>query len=197
MAKNITVTLPKGVAVWPELNEVDIYQPVDKKGRPSGAEKRRFITRLEFNDEDHRKVDAYLKKVLKDHDMEGGKLPWRDEKKDGKKTGKKHLEMTSGEKYPPPFIDSRGNEIPRNKVKVGGGSILKVDVTVNVYTGFGGGINLYINDVMIVELKQLQLNKMASEEGGFVYEGAADDDNEDDDGAPKTPHDLDDDDLPF
>lgn len=198
MAKKITVTLPKGVAVWPKLNEVDVYQPLDKKGKPNGAEKRRFITRLEFNDEDHRKVDAYLKKVLKDHDMEDGKLPWRDEKKDGKKTGKKHLEMTSGEKYPPPFIDSRGNEIPRSKVKVGGGSVLKVDVTVNVYTGLGGGINLYMNDVMIVELKQRERNKMAAEEGGFVYDGDADDDNEDDDGAPEAPSSTDlDDDIPF
>jgi hypothetical protein len=188
------------VAIWPKLNEVDVYQPVDKKGKPSGAEKRRFITRLEFNDEDHRKVDAYLKKILADNDMEGGKLPWREEKKDGKKTGKKHLEMTSGEKYPPPFIDSKGNEIPRSKVKIGGGSVLKIDVTVNPYTGFGGGINLYMNDVMIVELKQRERNKMAVEEGGFVYDGDADDDSEDldDTGAPEAPSSQDlDDDIPF
>jgi hypothetical protein len=198
MSKKITVTLPKGVAVWPKLNEVDVYQPVDKKGKPNGAEKRRFITRLAFNDEDFRKVDAYLKKQLADHDMEDGKLPWRDEKKDGKKTGKKHLEMTSGEKYPPPFLDSRGNEIPRSKVKIGGGSVLKVDVTVNVYTGFGGGINLYMNDVMIVELKQRARNKMEAEEGGFVYEGSDEDDSSDDDaGAPETPSNDMDDDIPF
>jgi hypothetical protein len=198
MAKKITVTLPKGIAVWPKLNEVDVYQPVDKKGKPSGAEKRRFITRLEFNDEDHRKVDAYLKKILAEHDMEDGKLPWREEKKDGKKTGKKHLEMTSGEKYPPMFIDSKGNEIPRSKIKVGGGSVLKVDVTVNVYTGFGGGINLYMNDVMIVELKQRERNKMAVEEGGFVYEGNDDDSDDNDDGAPESPSSTDlDDDIPF
>jgi hypothetical protein len=198
MAKKITVTLPKGVAIWPKLNEVDVYQPVDKKGKPSGAEKRRFITRLEFNDEDHRKVDAYLRKILKDNDMEDGKLPWREEKKDGKKTGKKHLEMTSGEKYPPPFIDSKGNEIPRSKVKVGGGSVLKIDVTVNPYTGFGGGINLYMNDVMIVELKQRERNKMAVEEGGFVYDGdASDEDDNDDTGAPETPSTDLDDDIPF
>ena len=201
MAKKITVTLPKGVAVWPKLNEVDVYQPKDKKGNPNGAVKRRFITRLEFNDEDHRKVDTYLKKVLADNDMEGAHLPWKDEKKDGKKTGKKHLEMTSGEKYPPPFIDSKGNEIPRSKVKIGGGSILKIDVTVNPYTGFGGGINLYMNDIMIVELKQRERNKMAVEEGGFVYDGSGDEDDSedlDDAGAPKNPGDLDDEaDLPF
>lgn len=200
MAKKLSVTLPKGVAVWPKLNEVDVYQPVDKKGKPSGAEKRRFITRLEFNDEDHRKVDAYLKKVLADNDMEDGKLPWRDEKKDGKKTGKKHLEMTSGEKYPPPFIDSKGNEIPRSKVKIGGGSVLKIDVTINPYTGFGGGINLYMNDVMIVELKQRSRNKMEVEEGGFVYDSSDDSDSEDldDTGAPESPTSQDmDDDIPF
>jgi len=200
MAKRITVTLPKGIAVWPKLNEVDVYQPVDKKGKPSGDVKRRFITRLEFNDEDHRKVDAYLKKILADNDMEGANLPWKPEKKDGKKTGKMHLEMTSGEKFPPPFIDSRGNEIPRSRVKIGGGSVLKIDVTINLYTGFGGGINLYMNDIMIVELKQRERNKMAVEEGGFVYDGSGDEDESedlDDVGAPEAPHDLDDSDLPF
>ncbi|MFI4971117.1 MAG: hypothetical protein ACHP7H_00440 [Hyphomicrobiales bacterium] len=201
MAKKISVTLPKGAAVWPKLNEVDVYQPVDKKGKPSGAEKRRFITRLEFNDEDHRKVDAYLRKQLADNDMEGGKLPWRDEKKDGKKTGKKHLEMTSGEKFPPPFIDSKGNDIPRSKVKIGGGSILKINVTVNPYTGFGGGINLYMNDVMIVELKQRVRNQIEAEENGFVYDGnASGDDSEDldDTSAPESPSNQDtDDDIPF
>lgn len=196
MAKKISVTLPRATAIWPKLNEVDVYQPVDKKGKPSGAEKRRFLTRLEFDDEGFRKVDAYLKECLADADMVGGKLPW---KKD-KKTGAYHLEATSGEAYPPPFIDSKGNDIPRSKVNIGGGSILKVNVTVNLYTGFGGGINLYINNVMVVELKQRVANHIEAEEGGYVYEGGADDSDEagtDNAGPPERQSTDMDDDIPF
>lgn len=197
MTKKITTTLPKAIAVWPKLNEVDVYQPLDKNGRPKGEEKRRFLTRLEFNDEDHRKVDTYLKGVLKDHDLEGCKLPW---KKD-KKNGKLHLEVASGEAYPPPFVDAKGREVPRSKVKIGGGSVLKVGVTVNPYTGFGGGINLYINFIQIIELKKPRTIEVEAEEG-FSYDGSDDsDDDAGEVGAPDAPHsakgaDMDDD-IPF
>jgi hypothetical protein len=198
MAKRVSIILPRCTAVFPKLNEVDVYQPVDKKGRPSGAEKRRFLTRMEFNDEDHRKVDAYLKKCLVDFDLEDGKLPWKEEKKDKKPTGKLFLEATSGEDYPPPFYDAKGNEVPRSKVKIGGGSIIKVDVTVNPYTGFGGGINLYINSVQIIELKQRSTNRFEAEEGGFVFnEDHTDGDDEGDTGAPSRPSQDMDDDIPF
>src|SRR5580704_12923796 len=50
MAKKVTIILPAGIAVWPMLDQVDVYQPTDKKGRPSGAAKRRFITRVKYND---------------------------------------------------------------------------------------------------------------------------------------------------
>jgi hypothetical protein len=200
MTKKVSIILPRCTAVWPKLNEVDVYQPVDKKGRPSGAEKRRFLTRMEFNDEDHRKVDDFLKKQLKAFDLEDGKLPWKEEKRDGKKTGKLHLEATSGADYPPPFFDAKGNEVPRSKVKIGGGSIIKVDVTVNPYTGFGGGINLYINSVQVIELKQRSTNRFEVEEGGFVFSEdhtSNDEDETSDDGASKaTSHDMDDD-IPF
>lgn len=194
MAKKVTIILPRATAVWPKLNEVDVYQPVDKKGKPSGAEKRRFLTRLKFEDADHVKVDAFLKKALKDFDIEDGKLPW---KKD-KKTGELHLEATSGEDYPPPFFDAKGNEVPRSKVKIGGGSTIKLDVTVNPYTGFGGGINLYINSVQLIELKQRAASRFEAEEGGFVFseDHTSDEDGDEDVGAPKRP-DLDDSDLPF
>lgn len=194
MTKKITVTLPRATAIWPKLNEIDVYQPVDKKGKPSGAEKRRFITGLEFNDDDHRKVDAYLKKCLKDLDLEDGKLPW---KKD-KKTGKLHLQATSGEDYPPPFVDAKGNEVPRSKVKIGGGSVLKLGVSVNGYTGFGGGINLYINFVQIIELKKSARTIQVEAEEGFTYDGdASDDDDSTDLGAPDAPSTDLDDDIPF
>jgi hypothetical protein len=182
MAKKITILLPAGTAIWPKLNEVDVYQPVDKKGRPNGAEKRRFLTRIKFNDEDHRKVDAYLKKVAKDVlGDEDAKLPW---KKD-KKTGELHLEATSGEKYRPPVWDAKNRAVP-DSVIIGGGSTIRLDVTVNAYEGFGGGINLYINAVQLLDLKQSARGKSSFEEAeGFSYTG---DDDADEDKSPFDPH---------
>jgi hypothetical protein len=165
MAKKVTIILPAGIAVWPKLDQVDVYQPTDKKGKPSGAEKRRFITRVKYNDEDHRKVDDFLKQCLKDFDLEDGKLPW---KKD-RKTSELTLEATSGEKYRPPVFDAKNREVPA-KVIIGGGSTIKLDVTVNPYTGFGGGINLYINSVQLLDLKQRDANRFEETEG-FTYGG--------------------------
>jgi hypothetical protein len=173
MAKKVTIILPAGIAVWPKLDQADVYQPTDKKGRPSGAEKRRFITRVKFNAEDHRKVDDFLKQCLKDFDLKDGKLPW---KKD-KKTGEPTLEATSGEKHRPPVFDARNRKVPANVI-IGGGSTIKLDVTVNAYTGFGGGINLYINSVQLLDLKQPEANRFEETEG-FTYSG--DDGDEADD----------------
>jgi len=187
MADKITKILPAGIAVFPKLNEIDVYQPLDKKGRPNGAQKRRFITRVKFSDEDHRKVDAYLKKVAKEllPDVENPKLPW---KKD-KKTGDLSLEATSGEKYRPPVFDAKNNKVPENVV-IGGGSTLKLDVTVNAYEGFGGGINLYMRAVQLLDLKQSDFGKSSFEEAeGFSYSG----DEDESEGSPFDPSEGDDD----
>jgi hypothetical protein len=173
MAKKVTIVLPAGIAVWPKLDQVEVYQPTDKKGRPSGAEKRRFITRVKYNDQDHRKVDDFLKQCLKDFDLEDGKLPW---KKD-KKTGGLTLEATSDDR--PPVFDATNRKVPA-KVIIGAGSTIKLDVTVNPYTGFGGGINLYINSVQLLDLKQRDANRFEKTEG-FTYGGDDDDGDDDDD----------------
>ena len=172
MATKVTIILPAGIAVWPKLGEVDVYQPTDKKGRPRGAAKRRFIARVKYNDEDRREVDDFLKQCLKNFNLEDGKLPW---KKD-RKTGELTLEATSGEKYLPPVFDAKNRKVPA-KVIIGGGSTIKLDVTVNPYTGFGGGINLYINCVQLLDLKQHDGNRFEETEG-FTCDD--DDDDEDD-----------------
>ncbi|WP_456723016.1 hypothetical protein [Bradyrhizobium sp. USDA 4350] len=175
--------------MWPKLNEVDVYQPVDKKGRPSGAEKRRYIVNLKFSDADHRAVDEWLDGLLKEFDLEDGKKPW---KKD-KKTGELTLVATSGEDYRPTVYDAKKQEVPVT-VKIGGGSIGKVYVTVNPYTGFGGGINLYINSLQLLELKQRDENPFDEEEG-FASNGSSKSDDDEDQGGPEGTED--DEDIPF
>lgn len=192
MTKKIKKVLPVATLVWPKLNEVDVYQPVDKKGRPSGAEKRRFIANLKFNDEDHRAVDAWLDEVMKQFDVEDGKKPW---KKD-KKTGELTLTVTSGEDYRPAAFDAKRNEIPFGPdfPKVSGGTKAKAYVTVNPYTGFGGGVNLYLNSYQILELVTRDgANPFEEEEGFAASKRNAD---SDDQGGPEGTED-DEDDIPF
>ena len=178
-------TLPTGTLVWPKLNEIDVFKP------KNGKEKRRFITNIKFSDEDHRKVDAYLKKIMAAGGQPNGQLPW---KKD-KKTGELTLQATSGEKYPPALLDAKGNELPRAKFQVGGGTIAKVNVTTNVYDGFGGGLNLYLNFVQITDFKAKQRFQVEAEDG-FTYTGD-DDEGPADTSAPEAPDTDMDDDIPF
>jgi hypothetical protein len=189
MTKKIKKVLPAAINVWPKLNEVDVYQPVDKKGRPSGAEKRRFITNLKFNDADHREVDAWLDEMMKKFDVEDGKKPW---KKD-KKTGELTLTVTSGEDYKPAAFDAMKNEIAdKDLPKISGGTVTKNYVTVNPYTGFGGGINLYLNSYQILELVTNGGANPFEEEEGFTAskknasasEDSSDADDEDEDDIP-------------
>jgi hypothetical protein len=189
MTKKIKKVLPAATNVWPKLNEVDVYQPVDKKGRPSGAEKRRYITNLKFNDEDFRTVDAWLDEMMKQFDVEDGKKPW---KKD-KKTGELTLTVTSGEDYKPAAFDAARNPIdPKDLPKISGGTVTKNYVTVNPYTGFGGGINLYLNSYQILELVTKDGANPFEEEEGFKATKR----NDADQGGPEGTED-DEDDIPF
>lgn len=172
MSKKDRFITPVGVAVWPKLNEVDVYQPTDKKGRPSGAEKRRYITGISFEAEDLAKVQKFLKAKAKEllPDVEDPKLPIKKDKKDGTL----RLEATSGEKYRPALFDAKNNKLPPTVV-VGGGSKIRLDCTVNAYEGFGGGINLYINAVQVLELVEGGQSKSNFDEAeGFSYEGGDD-----------------------
>jgi hypothetical protein len=157
--KKIRKVLPTGTAVYPKLNSIDVYQPLDKKGRPNGPEKRRYMTYIKYDDENHRKVDAWLKKVAEEAGVSDGKLPW---KKD-KKTDELWLVATSGEKYQPLIVDAKNRKMPNSKV-IGGGSKITPSVTVNAYDGFGGGINLYLNAVQVIDLKESDFGKSPFEE---------------------------------
>ena len=169
MAK-ITKTLPAAVAVFPKLDKVDVYQPKNAKGQASGPEKRTWNTRLKFNDEDHREVDNWLKKLAKDAGLKTvANWPW---KKD-KKTGEITLHVSSGEQYKPGLYDAKNQ--PLDGVTIGGGSILKTNVSPFVYEGLGGGIKLYLNAVQVVTLERGANNGVSpfdEEEDGYVAEAA-------------------------
>lgn len=183
MPKKITEILPEGIAVFPKLQEVDVYQPKDKHGNPKGAPKRTFKTGIKFNDENHRKVDAWLEKCAKQLGAGPGR-PWRKDKK----TGELSLSVSTGEKYPPLLVDAKNRPIPADKI-IGGGSTIKVKVSVNDYEPQGGGINLYLSAVQVIDLKENDWGKSpfdATEGYEAPEEGA-------DEASPFDPHTGDDD----
>lgn len=155
MAKKISKTLPAGIAVFPKLDKVDIYQQLDKNGKPKGEPKRTWQTRVKFSDADHVAVDKWLKQIAKDNDLPAtAKLPWHKDKKTGELT----LQASSGEQYKPGLYGANNARLPAN-VAIGGGSKIKINVTVFPYEGLGGGIKLYLNAVQVLELQESTFGK--------------------------------------
>jgi hypothetical protein len=168
MAK-ITKTLPEGTAVFPKLDKVDVYQPKNAKGQNSGEEKRTWNTRVKYGDEDHRAIDAWLKKLAKDAGLTSvANWPW---KKD-KKTGELTLMVSSGEEYKPGLYDAKNKKLPEGTV-IGGGSRIKVNVSPFVYEGLGGGIKLYLNAVQVIKLERGGANGVSPFEEEEGYEAPA------------------------
>lgn len=177
MAKKPKIILPPGVAVFPKLNVVDVYQPVDKKGRPSGAQKRQYITYVRYEPEVLAKVKETIRKAALDlgvdaDEIDNIKMPFKKIKK-GKDSKEKEevLKATSGEKFRPAGFDGKNNKLPGGVI-IGGGSVIRLDVTPNFYEGFGGGVNLYMNMYQVLKLVEGGETKSSFEETeGFVYDG--------------------------
>lgn len=188
MAKKERFITPAGIAVWPKLDVPDVYQPLDKQGKPKGAAKTQYIIRVKFSDADLAKVTAYVEKKTEELSPGGKNSPLVKDKKTGEIT----LKATSGAKYRPACWDSKNKRIP-DDVRVGGGSKVKLDLTVNAYDGFGGGINFYINAVQVLELVDGDnfAPQFSTDEDGFEVEeesgfGGGDASGPEETSAPKT-----------
>lgn len=166
MAKNYVHYLtPVGTFVFPKLHEVDVYTP-----KMGGKTKRRYMTNMEFTPDVLAQVKADIAALIKKHGMDVGKNANEPFKKD-KKTGRETLVATSGEERKPPIFDSRNQKLPEG-TKVTGGSKGRLDVTVNPYDGFGGGVNLYINGVQVIEKAEYSYQPRFEETEGYTREEA-------------------------
>jgi len=94
-------------------------------------------------------------------------FPW----KTGEKSGK--IEVSFKSYRPVKVVDSVGNPLPVDQYPWGG-SIVRVAYCPNEYTGMGGGINLYLNGVQVIELVSGGSNvQFPVEEGAYVSEGVS------------------------
>ena len=81
-------------------------------------------------------------------------IHWETEKDENEKkvkTGFLALRFKTGEQFKPSVFDAYGRPLPEG-VKVGNGSMAKVNCSPTPYPGFGGGITLYLNAVQVTEL---------------------------------------------
>lgn len=161
-ANKITIITPVGVAMWPKLDKPDTFMP--KKGEP----KVRYMVNVAFEPDDL----AWMKKEIAKAEKTLGVVnpknsPFKVNKKDNSET----LVATSGADYKPAIFDAKNRRLP-DGVVVGGGSKIRLDVTVNAYDGFGGGVNLYINSVQVLDLKEPTWGVSRFEAAeGFEYSG--------------------------
>lgn len=147
--KKLSFTTPVGEARWAWLTKPHAFM---ENGRETGAPK--FSIDVFFNPED----PAWKEFIAKLKGACGGKkLPFKwDEDEAGQKTGLVYASFKTGEKYRPNLFDKYGKRYEENAPLVGNGSKVRVNFSPNEYTGFGGGINFYLNAVQIVDLIEYQ-----------------------------------------
>lgn len=170
MSKKINFVTPVVKLVWPKLNEPDVYKP--KKGEP----KVRYVTDMEFDPADLKKVKKYLADLAAKYlpDVEDPKLPFKTDKK----TKVELMTASSGVKYRPPVFDARNQKIPAS-VLIGGGTKAKLDLNVNFYemAANNSGVNLYIRAVQVLELVEGGFKSNFEEADGFTFSGVSGDDD--------------------
>ena len=101
-------------------------------------------------------------------------------------TGRLYVRFQTGEQYKPGVFDKYGQPLPEG-ILVGNDSKVKVAYTVNHYDGFGGGVNLYLSAVQVLDL--IEYKGRSAEGYGFTVESAP--------AGAKPPAAQQEDDLPF
>lgn len=125
-------------------------------------------------------------------------VPIKPEKnQDGEATGRFFATFKTGEQYPPKVFDADGRDDTAADYLIGNGSTVRIGYTESEYTGFGGGITLYLSAIQIIELNEYS-GSSAKDFGFDVSDKGVLDDI--DDGLNKAPAGIDDgpgSDLPF
>jgi hypothetical protein len=148
---------PKGVVLYRAW--LDKMRPAfDEKAAPHYE----ITIGLDPNDEKVKEWAASIKALTK-----YAQMPWRI----GEKSQK--LEVSFKSIRPVRVVDSVGKPIPEDQYPWGG-SIVRVAYTPNEYPGMGGGVNLFLNGVQVIELVTGGVNiEFPMEEGGYVSDGVS------------------------
>jgi hypothetical protein len=123
--------------------------------------------------------EEWLARIQKMHTEAGGKAgegPVRDGDKIRKKDGdpveawQGHYVVTFKTAHPPKLVDTKKRDLP-DDVRIFGGDIVKIAYRPSAYEGFGGGITLYLNAVMLIDKRSAgSVTAFGDDEEGYVAE---------------------------
>lgn len=187
--RNISVTSPKGTAIWPRLNEPD------RKFQPEGV----YSVRLRLDEDEaapfQTKLAKLVEELYKEECAKQGKkslkrapMPWgpaTDYDKDTesrvevdgtefKFSMKAEVTTRAGKKWSqrPALFDSKLQPVPEDSDHIGGGSIIRVSAEVYPWytASLGFGISLRPRAVQVLELRAGGSSSMDPAALGFQEE---------------------------
>jgi hypothetical protein len=160
------ITSPKGIAMYPWLTRQDT------KWSPDGVYKISLSV-----PSDDKEVQEFCDKVREKFTDEFGNkkiakaiFPFKEDEEG-------NTIITFKSKNLPRLFNSKGQPIKNtDDLKIGGGSIVKVNASINPYDkGINTGVALYLNAVQIIELVEFGNKSLFGDEGeGFAVEDDVD-----------------------
>ncbi len=177
--KKERLTTPIGEAKW-----AHIQQPkaafTDERGVTKGEPKYQIDVIFSPDDPQWKewsaKVMAQVRSLPQQKDKKTDQIvpkqiPIKKElNEDNLPTGRYYCTFKTGAAFKPGVFDKFGQIIPETKL-IGNGSKVRVNYTENVFDGFGGGVNFYLNAVQVVEL--VEYKSQTAEGYGFEVEEPA------------------------
>lgn len=155
--KKQQITTPIGEAMWAHVYKPRAFQ---SGGKDQGAPKYSIEVYFDPNDPKWKEWCVQVRNVGK------GTIPIKwEENEQEQRTGRLYASFKTGEKFKPSLFDRYGKPLP-DGVMIGNGSKVRVNYSPNAYDGFGGGVNLYLNAVQVLDLVEYK----SRDAKGFGFE---------------------------
>jgi hypothetical protein len=161
-------TTPKGVAMYPWLTKPDTKWSVEGVYKMSLSVANDDKEALALCD----KIRDLYTDEFGNKKMAKAIMPFKDD-------GEGNIVFSFKSKKKPNLFNAKGNPVKNTEdLKIGGGSIVKVNCSINPYDkGINTGVALYLNAVQIIELVEFKSKSAFGDEGGsFTDEGSDEDD---------------------
>jgi|GEM_PF-1920440 len=156
---------PIGEAKWAYLDKPKPAFADPKTGKSKGEPKYQIDVVFDPKDPEWGAWGRNLSEAIKA--MGGSQSPIKKEfNQNDEHTGRYYVTFKTSDKFQPKVFDKAGNIL--EGVKIGNGSKVRVSYIENEYTAFGGGINLYLNAVQVIEL--VEFGNYTAEAYGFDVE---------------------------
>lgn len=150
---------PVGIAKWAHLDKPK--EPYKGKGEP----KYQIDIVFDSKDAGWQKWGKDLSDAIKK--INGKQSPIKKElDSNDQPTGKYYATFKTSDKFQPRIFDKHGKLL--EGVRIGNGSKVRVSYIENAYDSFGGGINLYLNAVQVLEL--VDFGNWTADNYGFEIE---------------------------